>query len=69
VKNAPEEVGLPTIEEVSNKNYGSTGIRKDHHLGFRYTLKVLGNPAIWLMAFGLFALNIVRYGFMVWAPS
>jgi sugar phosphate permease len=69
VKNAPEEVGLPTIEEVANKKYDATEIRKDHHLGFRYTIKALWNPAIWFMAFGLFALNIVRYGFMVWAPS
>ena len=59
VKNAPEEVGLPTIEEVANKGYESKGIRKDHHLGFRYTIKALWNPAIWFMAFSLFALYIV----------
>lgn len=69
VRNAPEEVGLPTIEEEANTTNESKGIRKDHHLGFSYTIKALRNPAIWFMGFGLFALNIVRYGFMVWAPS
>ena len=69
VRNAPEEVGLPTIEEEMKETYVFKGIRKDHHLGFGYTIKALENPVILLMAFGLFALNIVRYGFMIWVPS
>lgn len=51
------------------ETYEFKGIRKDRHLGFGYTIKALENPVILLMAFGLFALNIVRYGFMIWVPS
>ena len=29
----------------------------------------LGNPRIWLLAFGLFGLDVVRYGFLDWAPG
>ena len=69
-RNAPEEVGLPTIEEEAEEVSKDFEIRKDHHLGFSYTLTtVLKHHRIWLVALGLFALNIVRYGFMGWAPT
>jgi OPA family glycerol-3-phosphate transporter-like MFS transporter len=68
-RNAPEEVGLPTIEEEEN-GIKKTKITKDHHLGFRYTCKqCLMNPRIWIVALGLFFLNVVRYGFLSWAPT
>jgi len=69
-RNAPEEVGLPTIEEEANGKNDKLEIRDDHHLGFSHTLRtVLTNHRIWLVAFGLFCLNIVRYGFIGWAPT
>jgi sugar phosphate permease len=68
-RNAPEEVGLPTLEE-QEKGIESNEIRKDAHIGFNNTLRItLLNPYIWFAAFGLFGLNIVRYGFMSWAPT
>lgn len=68
-RNAPEEVGLPTIEEEEN-GIKTTKIRKDGHLGFRYTLRqTLMNPKVWVVGLGLFFLNIVRYGFLSWAPT
>jgi len=68
-RNAPEEVGLPTIEEEA-EGRESSDVKDDEHLGFAHTLKaVLSNPRIWLVGFGLFFLNIVRYGFMGWAPT
>jgi sugar phosphate permease len=68
-RNAPEEVGLPSLEE-QEKGLESREIRKDIHIGFRNTLRItLLNPYIWFTAFGLFGLNIVRYGFMSWAPT
>ncbi len=68
-KNAPEEAGFPTLEEAE-KGVKESKTTKDHHLGFRYTLsKTLKNPTIWIVAFGLFFLNIVRYGFISWAPT
>ena len=67
-RNAPEEVGLPTIENETNKVEPQVG--EDHHLGFGYTLKLVATSrSIWVLAFGLFFLNIVRYGFMSWAPT
>lgn len=67
-RNAPEEVGLPTIENETNKVEPQVG--EDHHLGFGYTLKLVATSrSIWVLALGLFFLNIVRYGFMSWAPT
>ncbi len=68
-RNAPEEVGLPTIEEET-KGVEKAEVRKDEHLGFATTLKmVLKRKRIWAAAFALFCLNIVRYGFLSWAPT
>lgn len=69
-RNAPEEVGLPTIEEEERKELREFAYRKDHHLGFDHTLAlVLKSKRIWSAALALFCLNIVRYGFMDWAPT
>ena len=68
-RNAPEEVGLPDIEE-QEKGIENRDVRKDTHIGFRNTLKItILNPYAWFAAFALFGLNIVRYGFMSWAPT
>jgi OPA family glycerol-3-phosphate transporter-like MFS transporter len=70
-RNAPEEVGLPSIEE-QEKGIDHINLegRKDYHIGFKKTLRVTFlNPYVWLAGFGLFGLNIVRYGFMSWAPT
>ena len=67
-RNAPEEVGLPTIEDEANRI--ESQVKEDVHLGFSYTLKLLAqNRRIWIVAFSLFWLNIVRYGFISWAPT
>ncbi len=69
-RNAPEEIGLPTIEQENHTEIDNITIKKDHHLGFRYTLRqTLLNPRVWIISFGLFFLNIVRYGFLSWAPT
>ncbi len=68
-RNAPEEIGLPSVED-QEKGVEETTVRKDEHIGFAQTLKItLMNPAVWFTAFALFGLNIVRYGFMSWAPT
>lgn len=68
-RNAPEEVGLPSLEE-QEKGFENRNIRKDTHIGFHNTLKItLSNPYPWFAGFALFGLNIVRYGFMSWAPT
>ncbi|MBU4353017.1 MAG: MFS transporter [Nanoarchaeota archaeon] len=69
-RNAPEEVGLPCVEDQENGVISEKLVKKDHHLGFKHTLKtVLTKKRIWAAALSLFFLNIVRYGFMDWAPT
>ena len=68
-RNAPEEVGLPSLEE-QEQGIDNNETKKDHHIGFKETLKItLLNPYVWFAGFALFGLNIVRYGFMSWAPT
>jgi len=68
-RNAPEEVGLPCVEK-QECGIAEKKVEKDHHLGFKFTLKtVLTNKGIWAAALALFFLNIIRYGFMDWAPT
>ena len=69
-RDAPEELGLPTVEECNDGIMEQKDCQKDEHLGFRYTIRtVLSNPRIWMVGFSLFGLNIIRYGFMDWAPT
>lgn len=69
-RNAPEEIGLPTVEDCHEGIMELKECQKDEHLGFKYTLKtVLSDPRIWMVGFSLFGLNIIRYGFMDWAPT
>jgi len=68
-RNAPEVVGLPSLEE-EEEGIEREEACEDHYLGFSHTLRtVLTSRPIWIVAFGLFFLNIIRYGFMDWAPS
>lgn len=68
-RNAPEEVGLPTIEEEERGTIEMSEHRDDEHLGFDYTIKsILMNRMVLFAAFGLFCLNIVRYGIAEWLP-
>lgn len=59
IRESCEEEGFEPIEEDIIKYQG---IR--HSLGL-----VLRNKGIWLASFALFGLNIVRYGFLDWAPT
>jgi sugar phosphate permease len=84
LRNAPEEVGLPPIEQLRKIATGealepkttldSTSapvctVVEDKHMGFGYTCKVcLTNPRIWGVSVAFFCLDIIRYGFFYWAP-
>ena len=72
-RNSPESAGLPTLEELEGEATPTEGKEissEDKYLGLRYTLKQsLGNRVVWIMGFGLFFVNIVRYGFLTWAPT
>jgi len=58
MKEKAEDVGFEPVEMVRKSN------------GLRDTLKsTLQNKRIWIVALALFGLNIVRYGFLNWAPT
>ena len=68
-RNAPEEVGLPTIEEECEGIIEMGECREDNHLGFKYTIStIMRNRTVLFASFGLFCLNIVRYGITEWLP-
>ena len=74
LRNAPEEVGLPPIEQLRQIHEGETvtigKVVEDKHMGFAYTIKrCIANPRIWAVALAFFCLDIVRYGFFYWAPT
>ncbi|MFH1491071.1 MAG: MFS transporter [Pseudomonadota bacterium] len=84
LRNAPEEVGLPPIEQLRKIASGEITVAKttldptsapictvseDKHMGFGYTVKVcVTNPRIWGVSVAFFCLDIIRYGFFYWAP-
>ena len=80
LRNAPEEVGLPPIEqlrkikagEVISKEEGGapvSGVKEDVHLGFKETIRIcVTNPRIWAVSAAFLCLDIIRYGFFYWAP-
>ena len=82
IRNSPESIGLPSIEvyerhgeyaeeAVAAKAMAETDpMSREEHLGFRYTLaKTLGNGRLWVVAWAFFFVDIVRYGFLLWAPT
>ncbi len=63
IKNTCEEAGFPPVEVCDDDPVNNPkGIRAN----LRFVLK---SKQIWFAAFALFGLNIVRYGFIVWAPT
>ncbi|MFX1500233.1 MAG: MFS transporter [Promethearchaeota archaeon] len=68
-RNAPEECGLPTLEEECNGKMFLGDAREDEFLGFKYTFNtVIKTRTVLFASFGLFCLNIVRYGLTSWLP-
>ena len=58
MKERAEDVGFEAVEIARKSN------------GLQDTVKsTLQNKRIWMVALGLFGLNIVRYGFLAWAPT
>jgi OPA family glycerol-3-phosphate transporter-like MFS transporter len=68
-RNAPEEVGLPTLEEECDGKIVLGECRPDEFVGFKYTFNtVIKTKTVLFAAFGLFCLNMVRYGLTDWLP-
>jgi len=82
LKNRPEEVNLPAIEiyEQHGEFAGMTVEQikakikpkkeKEEHAGFAFTLKqTVGNKRVWAVSWAFFFVDIIRYGFLLWAPT
>ncbi|MFB6181254.1 MAG: MFS transporter [Candidatus Nanohalobium sp.] len=66
-RGSPEEVNSKLeqkVLEATNENHEEVGSSPKEVL--KYTLSHKG---VWIAAFALFGLNIVRYGFLDWAPT
>lgn len=72
LRDTPESLGLPPIEEYKN-DYPPSSSEDSHALQLSYkTLLVdyvLKNKIIWLFAFGNFFVYIVRYSISDWGPT
>jgi sugar phosphate permease len=63
IKNTCEEAGFPPVEICEDD-------APNEPKKLRANIKfILRSKQIWLAAFSLFGLNIVRYGFLDWAPT
>lgn len=82
IRNSPESTGLPPIETYERHGEradrattaNATGdvslLSGEKHLGLGYTLgKTVGNGRMWVVACAFFFVDIVRYGFLLWAPT
>jgi len=68
VRNAPEEVGLPTAEEQEDGVTQERDASADEHLGLAYTLRqTVGNPRVWIVGVAFFWLHLVQWGFLYWS--
>jgi len=73
VRNAPEEVGLPTIEEAERMGADEAvevarEAREDYHPGWGFIARqALLNPKVWIVGFAYFGVDLFRYGFLDWS--
>lgn len=76
VRNAPEEVGLPTIEQFElgheipavAANEPTDLPREDEHAGWGYIVRqALLNPRVWIVGVAYFGVDLFRYGFLAWS--
>ena len=67
IRNAPEDVGLETIEPEDTSEAGFTG--EAHRTIAKNVLRTLKNPYLWVVAGTFFLLDVNRYGFVNWLPA
>jgi len=71
LRDTPQSVGLPSIEEYKN-DYPDTGVAdRERELSAKEILTqfVLNNRALWILALANVAVYVVRYGVVNWAPT
>lgn len=71
LKDTPQSVGLPSIEDFKN-DYPPTKVEnRERELSAKEIILnfVLNNKFLWILAFANFFVYIVRYGVVNWAPT
>ena len=76
-RNAPEDVGLPTIETYEKLLSGEADAEAalgpadeggDMHAGWDFVVRqALLNPKVWIVGFAYFGVDLFRYGFLDWS--
>ena len=85
LRDAPEQVGLPSIEREGESHapaarptaavafacdLATVADEEPAYAGLRFTLRQsLANPRVWLVGAAFMALQLPRYGFIVWVPT
>jgi len=67
IRNAPEDVGLPTIEADDYSEDKLAG--KGQRTIVQNIARTIKNPYIWIVALTFFLLDMNRYGFVNWLPE
>ncbi len=67
IRNAPEDVGLETVEAEDASEADFTG--QAHRSIAKNVLRTLKNPYLWVVAGTFFLLDVNRYGFVNWLPA
>ncbi len=65
IRNKPEDVGLPPVDEPLGKVAATSKPRSI----FENVAATLKNPYIWIVACTFFLLDVNRYGFVNWLPG
>ena len=67
VRNAPEDVGLPSIEALERGAAPAAG-EGDRYAGWAFVARqALLNPKVWIVGFAYFGVDLFRYGFLDWS--
>jgi glycerol-3-phosphate transporter len=71
LRDTPESLGLPSIEEYRNDYpvHDAGALDQGHAVKDILFKKVLSNRQIWFLAWANFFVYLVRYGAMDWAPT
>jgi len=70
VRNAPEDVGLPTLEALAHGGAPAVAPASegDAYAGWTFVARqALLNPKVWIVGFAYFGVDLFRYGFLDWS--
>ena len=57
-RNRPEDIGFPPVERTAEREGLALSLKRS-----------LGNPTAWVLGAALMFTNVLRYGFLTWAPT